>query len=87
MVSQYGAFQRLEGIPGPPGEPKPHVNKNACTVQFSPSLSLQFSIGIPFFGTHELGDRSNSEGEILPMTLFSLSSIAELMGAEEWYPN
>ncbi|KZN92804.1 hypothetical protein EN45_029650 [Penicillium chrysogenum] len=57
----YGAFQRLEGIPGPPGEPKPHVNKNACTVQFSPSLSLQFSIGIPFFGTHELGDRTQGE--------------------------
>ncbi|CAG8908582.1 unnamed protein product [Penicillium egyptiacum] len=57
----YGAFQRLDRIPGPPGEPKPHVNKNACTVQFSPSLSLQFSIGIPFFGTHEFGDISQGE--------------------------
>ncbi|CAG8275207.1 unnamed protein product [Penicillium nalgiovense] len=57
----YGAFQRLDHIPAPPGEPKPHVNKNACTVQFSPSLSLQFSIGIPFFGTHELGDITQGE--------------------------
>ncbi|OQE13897.1 hypothetical protein PENFLA_c042G08515 [Penicillium flavigenum] len=57
----YGAFQRLDRIPGAPGEPKPHVNKNACTVQFSPSLSLQFSIGIPFFGTHELGDITQGE--------------------------
>ncbi|KAI2703651.1 hypothetical protein CBS147332_7637 [Penicillium roqueforti] len=57
----YGAFQRLDRIPAPPGEPKPHVSKNACTVQFSSSLSLQFSIGIPFFGTHELGDINRGE--------------------------
>ncbi|KAJ5824391.1 hypothetical protein N7447_006731 [Penicillium robsamsonii] len=58
----YGAFQRLHRLPGLlPGEPKPHVNENACTVQFSPSLSLQFSIGIPFFGTHELGNINQGE--------------------------
>ncbi|KGO70951.1 hypothetical protein PITC_066320 [Penicillium italicum] len=57
----YGAFQRLDRLPRPPGEPKPRVNKNACTVQFSPFLSLQFSIGIPFFGTHKLGDINQGE--------------------------
>ncbi|KAJ5447868.1 hypothetical protein N7445_002689 [Penicillium cf. griseofulvum] len=58
----YGAFQRLHRLPGLlPGEPKPRFNENACTVQFSPSLSLQFSIGIPFFGTHELGDINQGE--------------------------
>ncbi|KAJ5170636.1 uncharacterized protein N7500_003419 [Penicillium coprophilum] len=57
----YGAFQRLHRLPGLPGEPKPHVNENACTVQFSPSLSLQFSIAIPFFGTHYLGDINQGE--------------------------
>ncbi|KAJ5498400.1 hypothetical protein N7453_007451 [Penicillium expansum] len=57
----YGSFQRLDRLPRPPGEPKPHVHKNACTVQFSPFLSLQFSIGIPFFGTHKLGNINQGE--------------------------
>ncbi|CAI7660387.1 unnamed protein product [Penicillium glandicola] len=57
----YGAFQRLHHLPVPPGEPRPQVKENACTVQFSPSLSLQFSIGIPFFGTHELGNINQGE--------------------------
>ncbi|EKV15892.1 hypothetical protein PDIG_22470 [Penicillium digitatum PHI26] len=57
----YGAFQRLDRLPSPPGEPRPHVNRNACNVQFSPFLSLQFSIGIPFFGTHKLGDINQGE--------------------------
>ncbi|KAJ5964615.1 uncharacterized protein N7479_004491 [Penicillium vulpinum] len=51
----------IASLISPPGEPKPHVNENACTVQFSPSLSLQFSIGIPFFGTHDLGDINQGE--------------------------
>lgn len=29
----------------------------------------------------------NAEREVLPMTLFSLVYIAELMGTEEWYSN
>ncbi|KAJ5788075.1 hypothetical protein N7457_003065 [Penicillium paradoxum] len=58
----YGGFQRLHRLPGrDQGEPRPPVNVNACTVQFSPSLSLQFSIAIPFFGTHEFGDTSQGE--------------------------
>ncbi|KAJ5143071.1 uncharacterized protein N7515_001858 [Penicillium bovifimosum] len=53
----YGDFQRIHHLPGRgQGEHRPRLNANACTVQFSPSLSLQFSIGIPFFGTHEFGD-------------------------------
>ena len=35
---------------------KPLVVENACTVMFSNSLALGFSIGIPFFYTHQIGD-------------------------------
>jgi hypothetical protein len=53
----YGAFQRIHPLPGRgQGEHRPRLNANACTVQFSPYLSLQFSIGIPFFGTHQFND-------------------------------
>lgn len=53
----YGGFQRIYRLFGrDQGELRPHVSLNACTVQFSHFLSLQFSIGIPFFGTHEFGD-------------------------------
>lgn len=48
----YGAFQRLYMHPQE-DHPQAKVRGNACTVPFSASLSLQFSISIPFFGTHE----------------------------------
>lgn len=51
----YGAFQRLYMHPQEDGPQATKVSGNACTVSFSDSLSLQFSIGIPFFGTHEAG--------------------------------
>ncbi|KAJ5580116.1 uncharacterized protein N7459_006101 [Penicillium hispanicum] len=50
--SLYGSFQRLHGVPSI-GRPQPSINENACNVVFSDSLSLRFSIGIPFFYTHE----------------------------------
>ncbi|KAJ5791409.1 uncharacterized protein N7518_008420 [Penicillium psychrosexuale] len=37
------------------------TSSNDQDPHFSPSLSLQFSIGIPFFGTHELGDINRGE--------------------------
>lgn len=52
--SLYGAFQRLYMHPHD-DRPQAKVSENACTVSFSDSLSLQFSIGIPFFGTHQAG--------------------------------
>lgn len=50
----YGAFQRLYMHPQE-DHPQAKVRGNACTVSFSDALSLQFSIGIPFFGTHQAG--------------------------------
>ncbi|KAJ6104212.1 hypothetical protein N7523_010532 [Penicillium sp. IBT 18751x] len=47
----YSSFQRIRFLPGM-GE-YPGVRDNACNVQFSDSLTLNFSIGIPFFGTHQ----------------------------------
>lgn len=48
----YGTFQRLYLHPST-GQSQPGVSENTCNVSFSESLSLQFSIGIPFFGTHQ----------------------------------
>lgn len=56
----YGAFQRLYSHP-PEDQPQPAVCRNACTVSFSGSLSLQFSIDIPFFGTHQSGAATNGQ--------------------------
>lgn len=53
-LTLYGAFQRLYLHPSE-DQPQPGVSRNACTVSFSESLSLQFSIDIPFFGTHQAG--------------------------------
>lgn len=47
----YGSFQRLYLQP-PAEQSQPGISENACNVSFSESLSLRFSIGIPFFGTH-----------------------------------
>ncbi|KAJ5096247.1 hypothetical protein NUU61_005603 [Penicillium alfredii] len=53
--SLYGSFQRIHSVPLL-GQHKPRLVENACIVSFSHQLSLRFSIGIPFFGTHETGD-------------------------------
>ncbi|KAJ5543059.1 hypothetical protein N7535_005488 [Penicillium sp. DV-2018c] len=50
----YGDFQRIHHLGLGQGEDG--LNANASTVQFSPSLSLQFSIDIPFYGTHRFRD-------------------------------
>ena len=55
--SLYGSFQRIQGIPSI-GMPPPSINENACNVVYSNLLSLRFSIGIPFFYTHQSGDGS-----------------------------
>lgn len=47
----YSSFQRIQFLPGL-GQ-HPGVRNNACNVQFSDSLTLNFSIGIPFSGTHQ----------------------------------
>lgn len=52
----YGSFQRIHSVPA--GGPQPGVHENTCEVNFSDSLTLQFSIGIPFFGTHKAGEAS-----------------------------
>ncbi|KAI9933388.1 hypothetical protein AWENTII_002562 [Aspergillus wentii] len=46
----YGSFQRLNTSSF---STKPKFHENSCMVQFSDSLSLLFSIAIPFFGNHE----------------------------------
>ncbi|OJJ46341.1 hypothetical protein ASPZODRAFT_151906 [Penicilliopsis zonata CBS 506.65] len=46
----YGSFQKIDPF-DPDIEPK--LYDNSCLVPFSNSTSLYFSIGIPFFGTHE----------------------------------
>lgn len=47
----YSSFQRIQFLPSP--SEHPGVRDNTCNVQFSDSLTLNFSIGIPFFGTHQ----------------------------------
>lgn len=47
----YGSFQRLHA-PHQSRPAKP-LSENECIVPYSNSLSLRFSIGIPFFGTHK----------------------------------
>lgn len=49
--SIYGSFQRINIFSSSVFRPKLH--ENSCAVQFSESLSLMFSIAIPFFGKHE----------------------------------
>ncbi|KKK14438.1 hypothetical protein P175DRAFT_0460728 [Aspergillus ochraceoroseus IBT 24754] len=39
----------------------PHLYRNSTPVTFTPSLSLLFSIGIPFFGTHETESQNGFE--------------------------
>ncbi|KAJ5622058.1 hypothetical protein N7528_005290 [Penicillium herquei] len=51
----YNSFQRIHWLPAP-GRQRPNVITNACVVEFTRTLSLRFSIGIPFFGTHLAGD-------------------------------
>ncbi|KAJ5731053.1 uncharacterized protein N7483_005561 [Penicillium malachiteum] len=51
----YNSFQRIHWLPAP-GHLRPNVVDNGCVVEFTRSLSLRFSIGIPFFGTHQAGD-------------------------------
>lgn len=53
----YSAFQKINWVLSP-GQWKPTANPNGCNVTFTSSLSLNFSIGIPFYGTHEQGDGS-----------------------------
>lgn len=51
----YGSFQRIQLLPAPDQE-RPPINPNGCVVEFTNALSLRFSIGIPFFSTHQAGD-------------------------------
>lgn len=44
----YGSFQRIDTLRLSAST----IYRNTCAVQFSDSLSLPFSISIPFFGTH-----------------------------------
>ncbi|RAK75565.1 putative protein tyrosine phosphatase (Pyp1) [Aspergillus fijiensis CBS 313.89] len=46
----YGSFQRIDMSSFPI---QPTLYENSCPVQFTDSLSLLFSIEVPFFGTHE----------------------------------
>ncbi|KAL4987143.1 hypothetical protein BDW68DRAFT_112942 [Aspergillus falconensis] len=46
----YASFQNL-GF-----SDSPALYENSTSVQFANNLSLLFSIGVPFFGTHETGD-------------------------------
>nr|XP_001400642.2 hypothetical protein ANI_1_1022124 [Aspergillus niger CBS 513.88] len=46
----YGSFQKIDILPFPT---QSVLYENSCPVQFSDSLTLLFSIGIPFSGTHE----------------------------------
>ncbi|KAJ5090427.1 hypothetical protein N7532_009111 [Penicillium argentinense] len=66
----YGSFQKLHDISrpridgqglfsSPNGQPRLH--DNACHVAFSDELALEFAIDIPFFSTHQAGDRSSGE--------------------------
>ncbi|OOQ85783.1 hypothetical protein PEBR_23814 [Penicillium brasilianum] len=55
----FSSFQKLHSIPG---TPEPTVRNNACVVEYSPSLMLQFAIGIPFFATHRNGIESPVPG-------------------------
>ncbi|KAJ6018080.1 hypothetical protein N7451_001459 [Penicillium sp. IBT 35674x] len=54
----YSSFQKIDWVSSP-GQWKPTANLNGCNVTFTSSLSLSFSIGIPFYGTHQQGDRSH----------------------------
>ena len=51
----YGSFQKrdISTLQG-----QPICYDNLCIVQFSDSMRLQFSIDIPFFGTHESHSRN-----------------------------
>jgi hypothetical protein len=58
----YGSFQRIQSINAHPLlVPQPTLYQNSCTVQFSDTLSLIFSIAIPFFGTHATRNEDNVE--------------------------
>ncbi|KAJ5295166.1 hypothetical protein PENANT_c035G04578 [Penicillium antarcticum] len=50
----YGSFQQLSPQHLRPTKPP---NENECLVPYSDLLSLQFSIDIPFFATHQFDDR------------------------------
>jgi hypothetical protein len=50
----YGNFQRLHNITGR-GQADPRLIANRTNVQFTSNFSLQFSIDIPFFATHDTG--------------------------------
>lgn len=49
----FGSFHRIHS---PEHYENLSARHNECSVQFSTSLSLGFSIGIPFFGTHLAGN-------------------------------
>ncbi|KAF3387057.1 Tyrosine-protein phosphatase 1 [Penicillium rolfsii] len=55
----FSSFQKLHSITA---TPEPRVHDNTCVVEYSPSLMLQFAIGIPFFATHRNGVESNVPG-------------------------
>ncbi|KAL2866815.1 uncharacterized protein BJX67DRAFT_372260 [Aspergillus lucknowensis] len=53
--SLYASFQKIDRV-GPPT-----LYENSNPVHFTTNLSLLFSIGIPFFGTHETLNRNGLE--------------------------
>lgn len=55
----FSSFQKLHSITA---TPEPRVHDNTRVVEYSPSLMLQFAIGIPFFATHRNGGESNVPG-------------------------
>ncbi|KAJ5683171.1 hypothetical protein N7462_006336 [Penicillium macrosclerotiorum] len=57
----YSSFQRMQFL-HERSQPRPPVKENACVVEYTDSLSLQFSIGIPFFLSHRTGDESPVPG-------------------------
>lgn len=56
----YGSFQRISTSPLSASD-QPTLHRNSCMVPFSDSLSLRFSIAIPFFGTHQTLTRDGVE--------------------------
>lgn len=56
----YGTFQRFHPFSLSSASP-PTLYRNSCMVPFSDSVSLRFSIDIPFFGTHRTLTRDGIE--------------------------
>lgn len=55
----FSSFQKLDSVTE---APEPSVHDNTCVVEYTPSLMLQFAIGIPFFATHRMGSQSPIPG-------------------------